>query len=412
MRVVHERCCGLDVHKKTVVACVLLTRADGTVERKLRSFGTMTADLLVLSDWLAELGVEQIALESTGVYWRPVFNLLEGDGRTIVLVNPQHMKAVPGRKTDVKDSEWLADLLRHGLVRASFIPPAPIRELRELTRYRKTLVRERGQETQRLQKLLESANIKLSAVASNVLGASGRAMLRALRDGQEDPQILAEFARGALRAKLPALRRALLGRVRPYHRILLGELLAHITYLDETIARLDAEIERHLAPFAEEVQLLQTIPGVSQVAAATLIAEIGVDMTRFPSARHLASWAGVCPGNRLSAGKRLSGKPTKGNVWLRAVLGEVARAAARTRDTYLRAQFERLAKRRGRKKAVVAVGHSILVIAYYLLRTRRPYSDLGLDYFDSLDAERIARHHVQRLSQLGYAVTITPKEAA
>jgi transposase len=372
----------------------------------------MTADLLALSDWLAELEVGQIALESTGVYWRPVFNLLEGDGRTIVLVNPQHMKAVPGRKTDVKDSEWLADLLRHGLVRASFIPPAPIRELRELTRYRKTLVRERGQETQRLQKLLESANIKLSAVASNVLGVSGRDMLRALRDGEDDPQILAEFARGALRAKLPALRQALLGRVRPYHRILLGELLAHIAYLDETIARLDAEIDRHLAPFTEEVALLKTIPGVSQVAAATLIAEIGVDMTRFPSARHLASWAGVCPGNRQSAGKRLSGKPTKGNVWLRAVLGEVAWAAARTRDTYLRAQFERLAKRRGRKRAIVAVGHSILVIAYHVLRTRQPYTDLGPDYFDSQDTERIARHHIQRLGQLGYEVTITPKEAA
>src|SRR5688572_4482606 len=391
MQIVHERCCGLDVHKKTVVACVLLTRADGTVERKVRTFGTMTAELLALSDWLADLEVGQIALESTGVYWKPVFNLLEGDGRTIVLVNPQHMKAVPGRKTDVKDSEWLADLLRHGLVRASFIPPAPIRELRELTRYRKTLVRERGQETQRLQKLLESANIKLSAVASNVLGVSGSAMLRALRDGEEDPQILAEFARGKLRTKLPALRQALLGRVRPYHRILLGELLAHITYLDETIARLDAEIERHLATFTEEVELLQTIPGISQVAAATLVAEIGVDMTRFPSARHLDSWAGVCPGNRQSAGKRLGGKPTKGNVWLRAVLGEVAWAAARTRDTYLRAQFERLAKRRGRKKAVVAVGHSILVIVYHLLRTRRPYADLGVDYFDSQDTERIAR---------------------
>jgi transposase len=412
MQSVHERCCGLDVHKQSVVACVLLTRADGTVEREVRTFGTMTEDLLALSDWLTELEVGQIALASTGVDWKPVFNLLEGAERTIVLINPQHLRTVPGRKTDVKDSEGLADLPRHGLVRASFIPPAPIRELRELTRYRKTLVRERGQETQRLQKLLEAANIKLSAVASNVLGASGRAMLHALRDGEEDPRILAEFARGRLRAKLPALRQALLGRVRPCHRILLGELLAHTAYLDEAIARLDTEIERHLAPYVEEVQVLTTIPGVSRTAAATLLAEIGADMTRFPSARHLASWAGVCPGNRQSAGKRLSGKPTKGNAWLRAVLGEVAWAAARTRDTDLRAQFERLAKRRGRKKAVVAVGHTILVIAYYLLRTRRPYTDLGLDYFDSLDAERIARHHVHRLSQLGYAVTLTPKEAA
>ena len=412
MQVLHERCCGLDVHKKTVVACALLTQADGSVLRRVRTFGTMTADLLALSDWLAGLEVAQIALESTGVYWKPVFNVVEGDGRTIVLVNPQHMKAVPGRKTDVKDSEWLADLLRHGLVRGSFIPPAPIRELRELTRYRKTLVRERGQETQRLQKLLETANLKLSAVATNVLGASGRAMLAALLGGEEDPAVLAELARGKLRAKLPALRQALEGRVRPYHRVLLGELLGHIAYLDEAIARLHDEIERHLAPLAEATALLQTIPGVSATAAAAIVAEIGVDMTRFPSHRHLASWAGVCPGNRQSGGKRLSGTPTKGNVWLRAVLGEVAWAASRTRDTYLRAQFERLARRRGRKKAVVAVGHTILVIIYHLLRTGQPYAERGADYFDTLDTTRITHHHVQRLSQLGYEVTIIPKEAA
>ena len=412
MQVVHERCCGLDVHKKSVVACVLLTQADGSVQRRVRTFGAMTADLLALSDWLAGLGIEQIALESTGVYWKPVFNLLEGEGRTIVLVNPQHLKAVPGRKTDVHDSEWLADLLRHGLVKPSFIPPAPIRELRELTRYRKTLVRERGQETQRLQKLLESANIKLSAVASDVLGASGRDMLAALLGGEEDPAVLAELARGKLRAKLPALRQALEGRVRPYHRVLLGELLAHIAYLDEAVARLHDEIERHLAPFAAAVALLQTIPGVSATAAAAIIAEIGVDASRFPSAKHLASWAGVCPGNRQSGGKRLSGKPTKGNVWLRAVLGEVAWAAARTRGTYLRAQFERLARRRGRKKAIVAVGHTILVIIYQLLRTGRPYAELGADYFDTLDSMRLRHHHVQRLNQLGYEVTLTPTEAA
>jgi len=412
MQVVHERCCGLDVHKKSVVACILLTEPNGSLHRQVRSFGTTTEDLLTLSDWLDELRVTHIALESTGVYWRPVFNLLEAEARTIVLVNPQHMKAVPGRKTDVKDSEWLADLLRHGLVRASFIPPAPIRELRELTRYRKTLVRERGQETQRIQKLLESANIKLSAVASNILGASGRDILQAIRDGQDDPHALAELARGKLRAKLPALRQALAGRVQPHHRVLLGELLAHITYLDESIARLQEEIERRLAPFAEEVALLETIPGISRTAAATIIAEIGVDMSRFPSGRHLASWAGVCPGNRQSGGKRLSGKPTKGNVWLRAVLGEVAWAAARTRDTYLHAQFERLAKRRGRKRAIVAVGHTILLSAFYLLRTRRPYTDLGLDYFDSQDIDRVTHYHTQRLSQLGYEVTLKPKDAA
>ncbi len=411
MRVVHARCCGLDVHKKSVVACVLITQEDGTVERKASTFGTMTAELLALRDWLDRLEVTHVAMESTGVYWKPVFNLLEED-RTILLVNPQHMRAVPGRKTDVKDSEWLAELLRHGLLQASFIPPAPIRELRELTRYRKTLVRERGQETQRLQKLLETANIKLSAVATNVLGASGRDMLAALLEGEEDPAVLAELARGKLRAKLPALRQALEGRVRPYHRVLLGELLGHIAYLDEAVARLHDEIERHLAPLAAAVELLQTIPGVSATAAATIIAEIGVDATRFPSAKHLASWAGVCPGNRQSGGKRLSGKPTKGNAWLRAVLGEVAWAAARTRDTYLRAQFERLARRRGRKKAVVAVGHTLLVIIYHLLRTGQPYHELGAAYFDTLDTTRITHHHVQRLGQLGYEVTLTPKEAA
>lgn len=262
------------------MACALLTQADGSVLRRVRTFGTMTADLLALSDWLAGLEVAQIALESTGVYWKPVFNVVEGDGRTIVRVNPQHMKAVPGRKTDVKDSEWLADLLRHGLVRGSFIPPAPIRELRELTRYRKTLVRERGQETQRLQKLLETANLKLSAVATNVLGASGRDMLAALLGGEEDPAVQAELARGKLRAKLPALRQALEGRVRPDHRVLLGELLGHIASLDEAIARLHDEIERHLAPLAEATALLQTIPGVSATAAAAIVAEIGVGIPR------------------------------------------------------------------------------------------------------------------------------------
>jgi transposase len=409
MQVLHERCCGLDVHKKTVVACILITHPDGQMERRVRTFGTMTADLLALSDWLNTFAVTHLAMESTGVYWKPVFNILEDDQRTIVLTNPQHMRAVPGRKTDVKDSEWLADLLRHGLLRASFIPPAPIRELRELTRYRKTLVQERAQETLRLQKVLEAANIKLSAVASDVLGASGRDMLHAILNGEDDPVVLAELARGKLRAKLPELHRALDGRVTPAQRVLLRQLLAHIAFLDESLASLHDAIEQDLLPYANAIELLQTIPGVSARAAATIIAEIGVDMSRFPSAKHLASWAGVCPGNRQSGGKRLSGTPTKGNMWLRAVLGEVAWAAARTRDTYLSAQFQRLARRRGRKKAVVAVGHSILVMIYYLLRTGRPYAERGAGYFDQLDTERVTRHHVARLSQLGYQVVLTPQ---
>jgi transposase len=412
MQVVHARCCGLDVHKKSVVACVLLTQPDGAVRRETATFGTMTEELLALADWLDRLGVTHVALESTGVYWRPVFQLLEGAGRTLLLVNPQHLKAVPGRKTDVKDSEWLADLLRHGLLRGSFVPPAPVRDLRELTRYRKTLVQQRADEANRVQKLLEGANVKLAAVASDVLGVSGRAMLAALLEGQEDPEALAELARGRLRAKLPALRRALTGRVRPVHRVLLSQLLAHIDFLEAAIAELQQEVERHLAPFAEAVELLQTIPGLGETAAAAIVAEIGVDMGRFASAKHLASWAGVCPGNKQSGGKRLSGKATKGSPWLRGVLGEVAWAAARAKGTYLHAQFHRLARRRGKQKAALAVAHSILVIIYHLLRDRQPYADLGPDYFDRLDTARLQQHHVRRLEQLGYTVSLQPKEVA
>ena len=322
MQVVYPRCAGLDVHKRSVVACVLLTQADGTVQRHTATFGTMTADLLALADWLAHLGVTTVALESTGVYWQPVYNLLEDEERAILLVNPQHFRAVPGRKTDVKDAEWLAELLRHGLLQPSFIPPAPIRALRELARYRKVLVRQRADEVNRVQKLLESANVKLAAVATDVLGVSGRAMLAALLEGQDDPEALAELARGRLRTKLPELRQALAGRVQAHHRV----LLAHIDYLEAAIADLQLAVEEQLAPFSEAVELLQTIPGVGATAAGAIVAEIGDDMGRFPSAKHLASWAGVCPGNKQSGGKRLSGKTTQGNPWLRGMLGEVAYA--------------------------------------------------------------------------------------
>jgi len=408
VEIMHARCCGLDVHKKTVVACVLVTDAEGVVQRRVRSFGTMTADLLSLSDWLSEYGVTQIALESTGVYWRPVFNILEDEARTITLVNPQHMRAVPGRKTDVKDSEWLADLLRHGLLKASFIPPAPIRGLRELTRYRKSLVQQRTQEANRLHKSLEGANLKLGAVATDILGKSGRDMLGALLGGEQDPAVLAELARGKLRAKLPALRQAFEGRVQPYHLILLTQILAHIDFLEQAIAQLHDEIAAALAPFAEAEALLLTIPGVKAVAAAAIIAEIGIDMGRFPSAKHLAAWAGVCPGNKQSGGKRLSGKTTKGDAWLRAVLAEVAWANARSKTNYLGAQYRRLARRRGPQKALVAVAHSLLVIIYHMLRDRRPYADLGPDHFDTLDTARLERHHVKRLNALGFSVSLTP----
>jgi transposase len=412
MQVVYPRCCGLDIHERSVVACVLLTREDGTLERAVRTFGAMTAELLALDDWLARLGVAQVALESTGIYWRPAFNLLEGEGRTVLLGNPQRLKRVPGRKTDVRGAEWLAALLRHGLLRPSFIPPAPIRALRELTRYRKTPVQRRAAAVNRVQKGLEAANLKLAAVASDVPGASGRALLLAIPGGEAAPAVLAELARGRRRAKLPLLRQALDGRVRPHQRLLLGQLPAHIEFLEESIAQLQGEIERRLAPCEGAVELLQPIPGVSAVAAAALVAEIGADMGRFPSAKHPASWAGLCPGNKQSGGKRLSGKVRRGNAWLRALLGEAAWAIARAPGSYLHAQYHRLVRRRGKQQAVVAVAHSVLVIAYRVLRAGRPYADPGPDYFDRLDAARLERHHLHRLEQLGYTVTLAPKRAA
>jgi transposase len=411
VEIVHARCCGLDVHKKTVVACVLITGLDGGVERQLRTFNTMTADLLALDDWLSSLGVTHVALESTGVYWRPVFNILEDESRTLLLVNPQHMRAVPGKKTDVRDSEWLADLLRHGLLRASFIPPAPIRAVRDLTRYRKTLVQQRADQANRLQKTLEGANLKLAAVAADVLGVSGRAMLAALLAGERDPDVLADLARGRMRAKLPQLRQALTGRIQPHHLVLIGQILEHIDFLEQSIAQVQAEIERCLPPFEEALDLLQTIPGIRAVAAGAILAEIGVDMSRFPTAGHLASWAGLCPSNKESAGKRMTGPMNRGNVWLRSIMGEVAWASIKTSATYFHAQFHRLARRRGRNKAAMAVAHSLLVVVYHVLRTGQPYAELGVDYLDKLDAARIERHHVRRLEQLGYTVTLTPLSA-
>jgi transposase len=389
----------------------MITHADGRVQESVRTFLTMTADLLVLDDWLRSYGVEVIAMESTGVFWRPVFNLLE-EGRQIVLVNAQHMKAVPGRKTDVKDSQWLADLLRHGLLKPSFIPPKPVRELRDLMRYRKTMVHERADEINRVQKVLETANIKLSSVATDVLGKSGRDMLDAILGGQNDPDVLAQLARGRLRAKLPDLRQALEGRVQPHHRLLLTRILAHIDFLEESLAQLEGEIEQYLIPFENAMELVQSVMGISETSAASIIAEIGTDMTRFASDKHLASWAGVCPGNKQSGGKRLSGKTTKGNTYLRAILCEVAWAISRTKDNYLSAFYHRLARRRGKNKAITALAHKVLLILYHILRTNKPYTDLGGDYFDQLDRGRIEQHHIRRLEQLGYAVTLAPKEAA
>ncbi|HEX2262938.1 MAG TPA: IS110 family transposase [Pseudonocardiaceae bacterium] len=407
MDIIYERCCGLDIHKRSVVACLIVPGPAGTPHKEIRTFGTMTDDLLALADWLGEHAVTHVAMESTGVYWQPIYNLLEGSF-ALVLVNARHIKAVPGRKTDVRDCEWLADLLRHGLLRASFVPDRPQRELRELTRYRTSLIRERAAEVNRLQKTLEGANIKLASVATDIMGASGRAMLAALLAGTTDARTLAELAKGRLREKLPELERALTGQMAAHQRFLLAQQLAHIDFLEATIDRVGAEIGERLRPFEEAISRLDTIPGVGRRVAEVLLTEIGTDMTRFPSAAHLASWAGMCPGNNESAGKRKSGRTRKGSPWLRAALVEAAQAAGRTRQTYLGAQYRRLAARRGTKRAVVAVGHSILVIAYHLLRRDTRYDDLGPHYFDERDRQAVQRRLVRRLGQLGLKVSLEP----
>lgn len=408
MDVVYERCCGLDVHKQTVVACCVSPGADGTPKKEVRTFGTMTADLLTLGDWLAAEGVTHVAMESTGVYWQPVWNLLE-DRFALVLANARHIKAVPGRKTDVRDAEWIADLLRHGLITASFVPDRQQREERELTRYRSALVAERAAERNRLQKTLEGANIKLSSVASDVMGKSAREMLDALVAGTSEPSTLAELARGRLREKLGPLERALCGRFGEHQRFLVAQQLAHLDYLDEAIGQVSAEIEARLRPFEQEaVERLDAIPGVGPRIAQVIVAEVGADPSRFPTAAHLASWAGICPGNNESAGKRLSGKTRKGNTWLRTALVEAAHAAGHTRKSYLGAQYRRLVPRRGKKKAAVAVGHSILVIAWHLLTKDVEYTDLGPDSFDTRDRDALQRRLVRRLEGLGNTVTLQP----
>jgi transposase len=401
MQVIYERCCGLDVHKKAVTACVITP-----VGRQTRTFSTMTSGLLKLADWLLEEGVTHVAMESTGVYWKPVYNLLEGLGMEILVVNAQRIKAVPGRKTDVKDAEWICELLQHGLLRGSYIPERPQRELRELVRYRRSLIRQRAQAVNRIQKVLEGANIKLSSVASNVMGVSGRAMLEAIVAGTDDPKLLAALARGRLREKQGQLEEALLGLVGPHQRLMLQSLLRHCDFLDGEVARLDEEIAERLHPFNDALQLLETIPGIGRRTAQEAVAEMGTDMRRFPSHRHLASWAGLCPGNNESAGKQRSGRTSKGNTWLRSTLVEAGWAAAHTKNTYLSAQYRRLAARRGRKRAIIALAHTILVIAYHLLRNETPYQDMGDNYFDERDHQAVIRRSVQRLQRLGFTVTL------
>jgi transposase len=411
MEAIYACVAGLDVHKKTVVACVRRLAGRGHVGKQVKTFGTMTADLLDLSDWLSRQGVTHVAMESTGVYWKPVFHLLEGRFTEILLVNAQHVKNVPGRKSDVKDCEWIAQLLQCGLLRGSFVPPPEIRQLRDLTRQRSQLVADRARVANRIQKVLEDANIKLASVATDVLGVSGRAMLEAMIAGESDPALLADLAKRRLRAKLPQLRQALLGKVTDHHRFLLRMLLEQVDSLQGLIASYSERIEEEMAPFALARDRLQTIPGVDQRVAECLIAELGINMDQFPSEGHLASWAGLCSGMNESAGKKRSSKTRKGSRWLRQPMVQAAWAASHTKRTYLTAHYRRLASRRGRKRALIALAQTMLGIAYQVLKKGTEYSDLGPDYFDRRDAERLTRRLVARLEYLGHKVILEPNVA-
>jgi transposase len=411
MNVMYERCCGIDVHKQTVVACVIVPDATGQAVKEVRSFGTMSADLQALAAWLQAKGCTQVAMESTGVYWKPVYNLLEG-AFEILVVNAEHLKKVAGRKTDVQDAApWghpIADLLRHGLLKGSFIPSAQQRALRDLTRYRTTLTDDRTREVNRLQKVLEDANIKLASVASDMMGVSGRAILAALLEGKSDPATLAELAKGRLREKRALLEQALAGTLKPHHRFLLIPHLSHLDYLDDAMAKLDAEIEEQMRPFLAQLTRWDQLPGINQRIAQVIVAEVGADLAPFADAGHLASWAGLCPGNNERAGKRKRGKTHKGSVWLRRALIEAAQGAAHTKDKYFAALYHRLAGRRGKKRALVAVGHSLLVTGYYLITRQRDYQDLGANYFDERHQQAVMRRAVKRLEQLGFQVQLQP----
>jgi transposase len=405
MDVVIPRCCGIDVHQKTLTACLRIQGPTGTVTREVRTFATMVRDLEALRDWLQAHGVTHAAIESTGVLWKPVWHVLEGHVE-LLLVNPRDVKRVPGRKTDVQDAEWLAQLLQCGLLRGSFVPPQAIRELRDLTRHRARLEQQRTAIANRIHKLLEDANVKLSAVASDILGVSGRAMLRALADGQTDPTQIADLARRRLRQKLPALREALAGRLTEHHRFLLGRLLQQLAFLETEVATFDRQIAEALRPFEDLITRLDTIPGVNRRTAENILAEIGPNMAVFPDAAHLVSWAAICPGHDESAGRQRRGTMRKGNRWLRRALGQAAWAARNKKNSYPAAQFRRLAGRRGRKRAIIAVAHSLLVAAFYIIRDGGTYRDLGSNHFDRLAPDQLTRYLVKRLERLGHKVRL------
>jgi transposase len=410
MEVILGCCAGLDVHKDSVEACVRHVSVGGKIEHEVRHWGTTTGELVEMADWLSSRGVTHVAMESTGVYWRPIFNILE-ERFEILLANAHHLKNVPGRKTDIQDCQWIAQLLQHGLLKGSFIPPRPQRELRDLTRQRTQLVDETSRISNRIQKVLEDANVKLGSVASNVVGASGRLMLEAIVAGQDDPAQLADLAKRRLRAKIPQLEQALYGKLTEHHRWMLGLLLDQLKTTEQFIARLDERIAELTRPQQPVLEKLDAIPGVDRRVAEVLLAEIGPDVTPFPTDAHLASWAGICPGNNESAGKKRSGKTTKGSRWLRQALVQAAWAASHKKDSYFQAHARNLMHRRGRKRGLVAVAHSLLIVIYHMLKTGTVYCDLGPQFLDKLRATQLIRFHTRRLHNLGFQVTLTPEAA-
>lgn len=412
MEVVYRSCCGIDVHKQFLVACLLVIDETGQQHKELRRFSTMTGDLLTCIDWLKAAQCRAIAMESTGVYWKSPWNLMEEHFEIVMIVNAEHMKRVPGRKTDKKDAEWIAELLQLGLLKPSFIPSRPQRELRDLTRLRTTMIGERTRLVNRLHKTLEDTNMKLSSVLTDIMGQTGQHILAALISGEEDPAVLADLALRRAASKRDTLALALRGRVSDHHRLLLRELLEMIQFHDQTISRLDQEMGERLRPYDPLIQQLDAIPGCSRRVIEILFAEVGWDLSAFPDAAHLASWVGICPGNNESGGKRFSGRIRKGNRWVKPILVQAAQAAARTKNTYLSAQYHQIAARRGNNRAAVAVGHSILVTYYHMLKTGQSYQEKGGDYFSELDRQRVERRAISQLKRLGYQVTLTTAQTA